>query len=219
MDVCNSSVGIFVLLEYSCPSVYLSFILETQTDGKWINKDWAKIGSGCVCSVGHVGCLCTDSQSVSEDWVTERGSKAGRTLMDVMLMSSKPINKLSLPLPSPLISSCLFYTLTGRIRWIQLCCQNLQNGLGCSGWRLLKHNLNQWQLSIDVPLFNFCAALQVNIRALVLIIFLIRQQWCHRSKTFQWMRKTKSATSFFLSFSPFFFLKPFNVGKSFFIRY
>lgn len=132
-DVCNSPLARFVLLEYSCPSVYLSFILETQTDGKWINKDWAKIGSGCVCSVGHVGCLCTDSQSVSEDWVTERGSKAGRTLMDVMLMSSKPINKLSLPLPSPLISSGLFYTLTGRMRWIQLCCQNLQNRLGCSG--------------------------------------------------------------------------------------
>lgn len=104
-----------VPLQHSCPSVYLSFILETQTDGKWINKDWAKIGSGCVCSAGHVGRLCTDSQSVSEDWVTARGSGAGRTLMGVMLMSSEPINKPSPLLRSPLISTRLFYTLTGRM--------------------------------------------------------------------------------------------------------
>lgn len=104
-----------VPLHHSCPSVYLSFILETQTGGKWINKDWAKIGSGCVCSAGHVGRLCTDSQSVSEDWVTARGSGAGRTLMGVMLMSSQPINKPSPLLRSPLISTRLFYTLTGRV--------------------------------------------------------------------------------------------------------
>lgn len=51
--------------------------------------------------LGHVGRLSTDSQSVSEDWVTGRGSRAGRTLMGVMLMSSEPINKPSLPFPSP----------------------------------------------------------------------------------------------------------------------
>lgn len=56
---------------------------------------------------GHVGRLCTDSQSVSEDWVTGRGSRAGRTLMGVMLMSSEPINKPSLPFPSPHLWSLL----------------------------------------------------------------------------------------------------------------
>lgn len=57
--------------------------------------------------MGHVGRLCTDSQSVSEDEVMERDSEAGRTLMGVMLMRSEPINKLSLSLPSPLTSSYL----------------------------------------------------------------------------------------------------------------
>lgn len=106
----------------SRPSVYLSFILETQADTKWINKDWAKNWQWVCLFCG--ACwppLCADSQSVSADWLTERGSKAGRTLMGVMLMSSKPINMLSLPLPSPLISSLVCLT-PSQVRWGEFRC-------------------------------------------------------------------------------------------------
>lgn len=143
-------VARWFLMQCSCPSVYMSFMLETQTDGKWINKDWAKIGSGCVCSAGHVGRLCTDSQSVSEDEVMERGSNAGRTLMGVMLMRSEPINKLSPPLPSPHLWSPLVCLTPSQVRWgreFSCAAANRKIRLGCSGWSLLACGLEQKHFS------------------------------------------------------------------------
>lgn len=121
--------------------VYLSFILETQTASKWINKDWAKNWQWVCLFCG--ACwppLCTDSQSVSKDWVMERGSKAGRTLMGVMLMSSEPINKLSLPLPSPLISSLVCLTPL-QVRWGKFspaARKPQKTGCNSNGWKLIK---------------------------------------------------------------------------------
>lgn len=69
-----------ILLQCFRPSVYLSFILETQAGSKWINKDWAKIGSGCVCSVGHVGRLSALTASLSQriEWRRGAAKLAGR---------------------------------------------------------------------------------------------------------------------------------------------
>lgn len=64
---------------FSCPSVYLSFIPEAQTAGKWINKDWAKIGSGCVCSGGMLAASAlTASLSPRTEWRERAAELAGR---------------------------------------------------------------------------------------------------------------------------------------------
>lgn len=64
---------------FSCPSVYLSFIPEAQTAGKWINKDWAKIGSGCVCSGGMLAASAlTASLSQRTEWREGAAELAGR---------------------------------------------------------------------------------------------------------------------------------------------
>lgn len=64
---------------FSCPSVYLSFIPEAQTAGKWINKDWAKIGSGCVCSGGMLAASAlTASLSPRTEWREGAAELAGR---------------------------------------------------------------------------------------------------------------------------------------------
>lgn len=104
----------------TCPSVYLSFIFETQTDSKWINKDGAKNWQWVCLFCGACWLpLGTDNQSVSGDWVTERGSGAGRTLMGVMLMSSEPINKPPVPsLSSPRFWSLLLFVENPH-RWVQ----------------------------------------------------------------------------------------------------
>lgn len=63
----------------SCPSVYLSFIPEAQTAGEWINKDWAKIGSGCVCSGGMLAASAlTASLSRRTEWREGAAELAGR---------------------------------------------------------------------------------------------------------------------------------------------
>lgn len=64
---------------FSCPSVYLSFIPEAWTAGKWINKDWAKIGSGCVCSWGMLASSAlTAILSRRTEWREGAAELAGR---------------------------------------------------------------------------------------------------------------------------------------------
>lgn len=69
---------VHLIAVFSCPSVYLSFIPEAWTAGKWINKDWAKIGSRCVCSWGMLAASAlTASLSRRTEWRDGAAELAG----------------------------------------------------------------------------------------------------------------------------------------------